>query len=280
MLRRTGRRGRRVLIVGTGSTARRLALTLLARPELGLCPVGFVGTSDRRGADQARGLPLALLGPVTSLPRAMAEADVEAVVVALSAPARDAEAAAVEGLLAAPAAVFAVPTWFPAVRAQARHPGERIGDVPVVHLHRRGTWWPVRALKQFVEVLVALVSLAVLLPLAAVLALPVLVETGGLLVRRTRVDGLGRSKQVPRFRTRRARSVARPGTTFSIEISGRTGPVGRLLRRTRLDALPEAVTALAHRVRHPDGATHPRSVTSATPARADQPQVDAGQLTG
>ena len=84
---------------------------------------------------------------------------------------------------------------------------------------------------------------------------------------------------VPRFRTRRARSVARPGTTFSVAISGRIGPVGRLLRRTRLDALPQLVWALLRRVRYAGGVAGGTAVASAPAPRADQPQVDAGQLT-
>jgi hypothetical protein len=279
VLRRSERRRRRVLVVGTGTTARRLALTLLTRPELGLRPVGFVGTGPASALDQARGLPLALLGPVTGLPRSMTEAHVDAVVVALAGPAGDEETAAVEGLLATRADVYAVPAWFPPVRARARHPRELVGGIPVVHLHRRGTWLPVRAFKRLVEVLVALVTLVALLPVFAVLAVLVRVETGGVLVGEPRIDERGRAVTVPRFRIRRARSVARPGTTFSVAISGRIGPVGRLLRRTRLAALPELVWALLRRVRYAGGVAGGTPVGSAPAPRADQPQVDAGQLT-
>ena len=160
------------MIVGTGTTARRLAQTLLARPELGLRPVGFVGTGSASALDQARGLPLALLGPVSGLPRSMTETHVDVVVVALSGPAGDEETAAVEGLLATPADVYAVPAWFPPVQARARHPRELVDGIPVVHLHRRGTWPPVLAFKRVVEVLVALVTLLALLPVFAVLAAP------------------------------------------------------------------------------------------------------------
>jgi hypothetical protein len=279
VLRRGGRLGRPVVIVGTGTTARQLAQTLLTRPELGLRPVGFVGTGRASALEQARGLPLALLGSVSVLPRSMTETHVDAVVVALSAPAGDDETAAIEGLLATPADVYAVPAWFTPVRAHARHPRELVDGIPVVHLHRRGTWLPVRAFKRLVEVLVALVTLLALLPGFAVLALLVRIETGGVLVLQPRVDERGRSVAEPRFRTRRARSVARPGTTFSVAISGRTGPVGRLLRHTRLVALPELVWALLRRIRYAGGVTGGTAVASAPAPRADQPQVDAGQLT-
>jgi hypothetical protein len=72
--------------------------------------------------------------------------------------------------------------------------------------------------------------------------------------------------------------VARPGTTFSVAISGRIGPVGQLLRRTRLVALPQLVWAMGRRVRYAGGV--PGGTPGSAPApRADQPQVDAGQLT-
>ena len=47
--------------------------------------------------------------------------------------------------------------------------------------------------------------------------------------------------------------MARPGTTFSVAISGRIGPVGQLLRHTHLDALPQLVLALLRRVRYAGG---------------------------
>jgi hypothetical protein len=278
-LRRAGRLRRRVLVVGTGPTARQLALTLLVRPDLGLRPVGFVGTGADSLLRQARGLPLALLGPVDGLPRAMSETRVDTVVVALGATAGDRETAAVEGLLAARADVYAVPAYFPAVPAHARHPRELVGDLPVVHVHRRGTWASVRAGKRLVEVLVATLTLVAVLPVAALLALLVRIETGGVLVRRARVDEHGRPVVVSRFQTRRTRSVDRPGTTFSVAISGRIGPIGRLLRRSRLDALPELVAALLRRLRYTGGVADRGPLGSAPAPGADQPQVDTRQLT-
>jgi lipopolysaccharide/colanic/teichoic acid biosynthesis glycosyltransferase len=122
------------------------------------------------------------------------------------------------------------------------------------------------------------VTLLVLLPACAVLALLVKVETGGVLVRQPRIDERGRSVMVPRFRTRRARSVARPGTSFSVAISGRIGPVGRLLRHTPLVSLPEQMWALLRRLRYAGGVPGGSAVGSAPAPSADQSQVDAGQL--
>ena len=104
-----------------------------------------------------------------------------------------------------------------------------------------------------------------------------MVETGGVLVRAPRREGPDGPAPL-RFRTRRSRSVARPGTTFSVAVPGRTGPVGRLLRRTGLAALPELVRALLRRVRYAGGVPDAPAL-SATAPRADEPQVDPRQLT-
>ncbi len=279
LLRRSGRLRSRVLIVGTGAAARRLATTLLARPDYGMAPVGLVGTGDSDTLGQARGLPLPLLGMLPALPRIITEAEVDAVVFALPYPAGEAEVAAVEGCLAVSTDVYAVPTHFPPAESHARHPREQVGDVGLVHIYRRGAWAPIRVGKRLTEALVAALTLAAVLPFALVVAVLVRIETGGVLVAQPQIDERGRTTTVPRFRTRRARALARPGTTWSVAISGRVGPMGRLLRRSRLDRLPELVQVLTRRITHPRTAT-PDPLGSAAAPRADQTKIDAGQLAG
>ncbi len=196
-------------MVGTGRVGRRLGATLLAHPELGLEPVGCVATGSRTDLAHARGLPLPLLGPVTTLPRAMTEARVDAVVVALPGPAGDADTAAVAGLLASAAEVYAVPAHFPPVRAHARHPRELVDGVPVVHLHPRRAWLPVRAVKRAVEVVVSLVALAALAVPCAVLGL--LAPLTGRLLGRTGLEPLPEAARAQLRRVRYAGGVAEPG---------------------------------------------------------------------
>ncbi len=143
-----------------------------------------------------------------------------------------------------------------------------------MHLHRRGTWLPVRVFKRLVEVLVALVTLVALLPLVRGArrcwswSRPAVSWSG-----QPRVDERGRTVTVPAVPHPPSRGRwRRRGTTFSVAISGRTGPVGRLLRRTGLDALPELVWALLRRVRYaggvPGGSTAVGSERAYRPRRA------------
>ena len=98
------------------------------------------------------------------------------------------------------------------------------------------------------------------------------------MVSRRVVEPDGRATTTVRFRTRKARALAREGTTWSVDIPGRVGPVGRLLRRTGLDRLPEVLAGLVAPGAAP-AARRRRGGGSAAAPGADQAQVDAGQLT-
>lgn len=263
VLRRSGRSARGALVVGTGPQARRVAATLLLRPEVGLEPVGCVTTGPGLDPAEARGLPVALLGTLDSVPHLLAETGADVVVVA-----DPAGAGAVAGLLDAGATVWALAGDAPAGPGHARHPRESVDGLALVRLQRHRHAAPVR-------VVLRLAALGGLLALALPLLLvapAVLVATGGVLVRERWVDASGRPVQVPRFRTRRLTSVGRPGTTFAVAVPARPGRVGRLLVRTRLVALPTVAWRL---LRYAAGA---RPLRSAAAPLADQAQVDAGEL--
>lgn len=274
--------GRRVLLLGTGDKARNLAEWLQTCPELSLRPTGFVATGNTPVLDQARGLSAPLIGTVDGLPRAMVEAQVDGVVVALDDPPGDAESAAILGLLVAAVEVYVVPDGRSELYGHAHHRREVIDHQPLVRLYRRELRPATRAARRVANGLASALALLAVTPLLAVLAILVRAETGGYLVRHEIRTPDGRFTVSPRFRTRRARSVARPGTTFSVAIAGRVGYIGRMLRRTRLDLLPAVALELSQTlsssigrgVRHGD----PAAVRPTTSPRADQPKVDAGQL--
>lgn len=263
VLRRSGRTARGVLVVGTGPQARRVAATLLLRPEVGLEPVGCLTTGPGLDPAEARGLPVALLGTLDALPHAMTEAGVDAAVLA-----DKVDEDAVDALLGTGATVWTLADGDPDVPGHARHPREVVDGLALVRLERHRHAAPVRAALRLAA-LVGLLALAVPLLVVAVV---VLFGTGGVLVRERWLDAAGRPVQVPRFRTRRLTSVGRPGTTFAVAVPARPGRVGRLLVRTRLVALPTVAWRL---LRYAAGA---RALRSAAAPLADQAQVDAGEL--
>jgi lipopolysaccharide/colanic/teichoic acid biosynthesis glycosyltransferase len=114
-------------------------------------------------------------------------------------------------------------------------------------------------------------------------------------VRQPLVDEGGHAEMVPKFRTRRGTLVGDDTTSWQIGNEGRVGPVGRFLRRTRLDELPQVMRVLTAqlwvfpiRTPRPRPRTPLEELPSAAAAAAgssaastgDEAQVDAGQLAG
>ncbi len=87
---------------------------------------------------------------------------------------------------------------------------------------------------------VSLLSLTILAPLLGAIALMVgLTSPGGILFRQTRVGQAGRTFKIAKFRTMSTSPGAEQGRFDPGRGSARITPVGRWLRRTKLDELPQ-----------------------------------------
>jgi sugar transferase (PEP-CTERM system associated) len=96
------------------------------------------------------------------------------------------------------------------------------------------------ASKRLVDAAAALVGLAIGLPLMALVALVLrLTSRGPVLYHQQRVGQHGRVFTVHKFRSMRPDAEAETGAVWSAPNDARVTPVGRFLRRTRLDELPQ-----------------------------------------
>jgi lipopolysaccharide/colanic/teichoic acid biosynthesis glycosyltransferase len=102
-----------------------------------------------------------------------------------------------------------------------------------------------RGAKRLIDLAGAVVLLAALAPLMAAIAVAVRLDTpGGAIFRQTRVGRGGRRFQIRKFRTMvRDRSRSRLGT-YCYADDPRVTRVGRVLRATSLDELPQLVNVL------------------------------------
>ncbi|MBG0821016.1 sugar transferase [Planomonospora sp. ID91781] len=255
---RRGRRSRRgarpTIVLGTGRHARRLASVLLDHPEHGLAPIGFVddGPGAGRTAGQAPGRP-----PGRAPDRASGQAPEQA----SDRPERFAAALREHRVRAVIVASEPVPGADTPVLARiardfgcevflAPEPGGLLTDFLPPHGHVRGfpllrmrpvpqtrPSWP---LKRLLDVAVALTGLVVTAPLLALCALAVRCEGGpGVLFRQSRVGLGGRRFEMLKLRTLHPRDPRESETRWSVAGDERVGRVGRLLRRTSLDELPQ-----------------------------------------
>jgi exopolysaccharide biosynthesis polyprenyl glycosylphosphotransferase len=230
--RRLGRCDR-TIVVGAGQVGVDLVGTMLRHPEFGLRPVAFVDSAPQ--PDPAS-LPVDLLHE--DLSAVITRLRVGTVVLAFS-HARDSPV--VDAAIAAHrlgCTTLVVPRMF-----ELSEDGpdiERLRSYPLVRLRTaptsRPSWWVKRGL----DVVLAAVALAALLPVIGLCALAVLLESGRpVLFRQVRVGMDGRTFLLYKIRSVRIGGVDDSQSRWSVVGDPRVGPVGRFLRRTSLDELPQ-----------------------------------------
>jgi exopolysaccharide biosynthesis polyprenyl glycosylphosphotransferase len=210
----------RVLVVGAREPFERLARELDALPETPFELVGLV--------DAGR--------PIEELPAIVAAQRPDLIVLA----AGDARARAFDRLLDVAGAGFRIVglAQFHEIAFGRVPPDTVTADwfMSVLHLYQR----PYSRLAQRAfDVVAASLALALAAPLLAVLALLIRRTPGPVLYRQTRLGEGGRPFTILKLRTMREDAEAAGAPVWAAERDPRTTGVGRLLRRTRLDELPQ-----------------------------------------
>ncbi|MBD0739006.1 hypothetical protein BGM09_06135 [Streptomyces sp. CBMA29] len=233
------------LIVGGDGSVREVAAVLHAHPEYGMHPVGIAATGQVPGQEQGPGpghgtapddFPLPVLTGHGDITRAVIQNSVRYAVVAGPQP-LDARTTATVRLLAAQGACVWQVTAGPGSGQAA--PGHlwgfacrRLDPYPPAPPGR----WGKRAL----DIVLASAALLALAPVLAGCGLAVRLTDGpGVLFRQERIGLGGRPFTLLKFRTLRPADPGESATRWSIAHDRRVSPVGRLLRRTSLDELPQ-----------------------------------------
>lgn len=101
--------------------------------------------------------------------------------------------------------------------------------------------------KRVIDVLVGAVLLILTAPVMAVVAVAIKISSPGpVLYRQRRVGKNGRPFTLRKFRSMRVDAEAATGAVWAIANDPRVTPIGRFLRRTRLDELPQLWNVLAN----------------------------------
>ncbi len=223
------------LIVGARPVGAKIGRRLQEHPEYGLVPLGFV---DRTPPASPHLLPAPLLGDVTDLPELIAEHGVHHVLVAFG-EMRDVE---LVDLLRAcdrlDCEIFVVPRFFE-LGVGASPVADHLWGVPLIPLHRAAFRCHTWTLKRIFDIAFATVALVLVSPLMVAIALALLSEVGPkVLFRQVRIGLDGQPFELVKFRTLRPQREDKP-MGWSVVSEDRIGPVGRFLRRSSLDELPQ-----------------------------------------
>lgn len=221
----------RAVVVGSGRVADRLDLALAQRPEYGLELVGFVTPSPQDAP------PSQYLGQPDELLSACIREDAYVVIVAYSRDSESAMLGPIRQCIASGRRVLVVPRFFEDLD---RHQvGNGVWGVPLQALPMPNAGHARRFAKRALDVTLASAAFVFLLPVMAISALAIRWETGGVLFRQVRVGRDELPIEILKFQTLKPQTVAESDTTWNVSTDSRLGPVGRFLRRTSIDELPQ-----------------------------------------
>ena len=242
--------GTPTLIVGAGVVGAHLAMRLFGDPGYGLRPVGFLDTTPMPMPGDARTpLVVPVLGGPSDLTQAIARTGARRVILAFTTEPDHILLDKVNDCQELGIEVSLVPRMYEAINQRVAV--DHVGGLPLLSLRRTDPRSWQFGVKHALDRLLAAVALLALAPLMGMIALAVRMSSPGpVLFRQRRVGRDGREFELLKFRTMRADDAAdgfippegcAPG---GVEGTDRRTAVGRWLRGTSLDELPQLLNVL------------------------------------
>lgn len=219
------------VIIGSGPIAGELARLLRRYPQYGLRFAGCVDAEYRDGSPP-------LIGTLDDIEEKITMVECDVLIIAEP----DCPESILMEILGRPTFascdIWAVPRLWGS-RVQGGLP-DHIGAIPVVQIRHTTLSGPRWVVKRVSDVIFASIALVVLSPVLLVCAIATWLEGGrGIFFRQERIGRYGKPFQVVKFRTMRPRDENESQTNWSIADDPRVGPIGRFMRRTSLDELPQ-----------------------------------------
>jgi exopolysaccharide biosynthesis polyprenyl glycosylphosphotransferase len=241
---------RKVLILGAGEIGRDVARMVQRRRWAGLELVGFLDNNVPPLAEE-EGLPI--LGRIEQVAECVEEHGIDEIIVALPIHAYDRFFRLVASLRQLPAQVRIVPDHIKSFLFRARL--EELAGVAMITLHKGGLSPFERQVKRGFDLLVGTLLLVLALPLLALIAIAIRLDSPGpILFKQQRIGEGGRPFWMYKFRSMVKDAEKHQAEMISFDKDGsmiykrpndpRVTSVGQIIRRTSLDELPQLLNVL------------------------------------
>ncbi len=246
------------VIVGAGTVGQVIGRKLFQHPEYGMRLLGFVDTGPKDQRVDLR--QLKILGGPDDLPRLVRERSIDRVIFAFSNDRHDEALESIRLLRELNVQVDVVPRLYEAFGEQVVF--HSVEGLPLLGLPPVGLSRTSRVLKRALDMIGAAVGLLLVAPLFAGIAIAVKIDSPGPVFFRQRRLGMHmREFTVLKFRTMRANTDEAPhreyieklmngesapeeGGLYKLDRPNEITTVGRWLRKTSLDELPQLVNVL------------------------------------
>jgi exopolysaccharide biosynthesis polyprenyl glycosylphosphotransferase len=244
LLRRgRARRAQRVLVVGADEIGAQVGSMVAEYAWTGLKLVGFVADET-----PAQPPPGPILGRLNDVQRIVAERHIDEVIITLPFAAYDRLNALILDLGALPVQVRIAPNYLNLVLYRATV--QNFSGMPLINLRDPALTSYQRVVKRAFDLAITLAALPLVVPPALVIAWLIGLDSPGpVIFRQRRVGENGRLFTMYKFRTMHADAADQPASppvtdnlgriVYKVEDDPRVTRVGRVLRRTSLDELPQ-----------------------------------------
>lgn len=230
----------RVLVVGTGEAAQEILRELRRRSEWGYQVVGVLSRNPSRVGRRIE--EAEVIGTISEIVTLVRHRHIDRVIVA--SPIRHREL--IEDLAKSDKArvkVEVIPDLYEIFVGRVDH--TLISDIPLVELTKGPVPGWVYLTKRVLDVLGASIALAVSFPIMLLAAILIkLISPGPVFFRQERVGRNERLFKVYKFRTMVMGAEEESGPVLATESDERITPVGKFLRRYRIDELPQLFNIL------------------------------------
>jgi Undecaprenyl-phosphate glucose phosphotransferase len=227
---------KRILIAGSGELGRLVADRILEHRELGYQIVGFV--DDKAAGDHLgyRGLPL--LGTIEEAADIAVREAIDHLYVALPPDQHVQMLQLIENTSRECVDVKVVPDLLQVIALRARL--EDLDGVPVININDVPLQGFNSIVKRGIDVVISTIALLILaVPIGIIAGLVRLTSRGAVFYRQERMGLDGKSFMIYKFRSMYDDAEANTGPVFASEDDPRRTPIGRQLRRSNLDELPQ-----------------------------------------
>ena len=239
--------GSRVLIVGAPAIGQQLATEFTRRPWTGLNVVGYVNDHAEPSSN------LTYLGSIDALAQIIAAERIDEAIFALPPQEHERMTRLASSLLSQPVMLHMLPSLIDL--AFARTPVTMVGGIPLISL-RESAFTPTQGLlKRIFDIGASLLLLSLLIPLLIMIAILIKLESPGpIFFLQERIGEYGRRFKMIKFRSMYQDAEQRRHEVVQRDTQGRLihklaedpriTPLGRRLRRTSLDELPQLLNVL------------------------------------
>ncbi|MBU0677871.1 MAG: sugar transferase [Verrucomicrobia bacterium] len=228
------------LIVGDSEEAENIIRLVAGTPDSGMKLFGIVSSTSGRPGDFIAGVPV--LGRIDRL-REIAGYDIETIIVATSLSREPSLLRLLRPLRYAGVEVLDYASLYEKLAREI--PLNHIDDEWLMHAAMNSSRIHIRKFKRAMDISIALIGLILSAPIAMIAAIAIpLNSKGPIFYHQKRVGQDGRAITVIKFRTMRMNAEKETGAVWAMAVDTRVTRVGRFLRKTRIDEIPQLINVL------------------------------------